>query len=139
MEISGIGGSFMSFANQESVSLTDDQKTKVQEIISQYDLENLSKDDFEAIIEELKAEGIPRSKDTIEIMKEAGFEPPQGPPPKPMNEASSQIDDKTKTELLDLLQQYKSGGIDEEGFLANLQSIISDLFDLSGNVVDNTV
>lgn len=54
--------------------MSGEQKAAMQEILSKYDPENMSKTDRKALFDELKAADIPRGKESREILKEAGFE-----------------------------------------------------------------
>ncbi|TNE63221.1 MAG: hypothetical protein EP335_10125 [Alphaproteobacteria bacterium] len=90
--LSGAGGTFAPPPKQE---LTGEQKSQISSILSNYDPENLSEDDAEAIVSALKDAGIRPGKgfdeafeaagfDAKEVGKLAGLEPPKdGPPPGP--------------------------------------------------------
>ena len=56
------------------IPMTGEQKAAMQEILSKYDPENMSRADRKALFDELKAADIPRGRESREILKEAGFE-----------------------------------------------------------------
>ena len=59
---------------QESVTLTDDQKSQVEEILSQYDPDNLTAEDAKAIFKQLQEAGIPPGDGLKEAITSAGFD-----------------------------------------------------------------
>ena len=61
-------------------TLTDNQKTQLLEIISEYDLENISREEMKKLQEELREANIPRCRETMQILNEAGLEKPKGNP-----------------------------------------------------------
>jgi hypothetical protein len=146
MEIQGVGSSQSIFA-QKQTSLSDEQKATLEEILAKYDSENLSDEDAKALMDELKAAGIPPCKDTFEIMKAEGFTPPkppegQGPPPPPPSDGSNQTSSLTseqKTQLMDLIEQLKNGEISEDSFLTTLNQMASSGLLSSGSVINQTV
>ncbi len=65
-------------------SLTEEQKTTLEEILSKYDASSMTDEEVKKMMDEIRAAGIRPSKEFGEIMNEAGFKPPekpQGPPP----------------------------------------------------------
>lgn len=54
--------------------LSDTQKTQVNDILSNYDANNLSEDDFQAISEQFKESGIPTGPGLKSVVEEAGFD-----------------------------------------------------------------
>lgn len=54
--------------------MTDSQKTSLQEIISNYDSDNFSQKDFEAMEDELKSAGIGRTREAKSMLEDAGFD-----------------------------------------------------------------
>lgn len=98
-----------------SNSLSSDQKTLIEDLLSQYDAESLSKDDAKAIVEAFQEAGIEPSKALESAMSASGFDaqevgtladvgkagggrPAGGPPPPPPEEEVLTI-----TELLESL------------------------------------
>jgi hypothetical protein len=59
---------------QTSSTLTDDQKSKVASILSQYDSSNLTADDAKNIFDSLRKEGIPPGKGLTDAIKANGFD-----------------------------------------------------------------
>ena len=59
--------------SQKSAALTDDQKKQVQDILKQYDPNNLSAADAQKIFKALKDAGITPGKDLRDTIKSAGF------------------------------------------------------------------
>ena len=57
--------------------LTDDQKTAVQSILSQYDPKNLSSSDAQSIFKSLREAGVGPSPDLRQTLSKAGFDPQQ--------------------------------------------------------------
>jgi len=91
-DISGIGAGGGGFRPPPNAPLSDEQKALVTETLSNYDPENLSEDDAKAIVSAFREAGIRPGKDLAdaaselgfdlrEIGKQAGLEPPKGPPP----------------------------------------------------------
>lgn len=144
MEISGISTSSTwsytdSTTTSSSSSLTDDQKTTLESILANYDLENMEGDDIDSLMEEIKDSGIEMNEETEEILADAGLEKPDDMPPPGDMPPPDEVDSTTETEeadatdattassteeeeeidedLLDLIEQYQNGSITEEEFL----------------------
>jgi hypothetical protein len=83
----------------ESTSLTDEQKTKIEEILSNYDADTITADDAKAIFEAFKEAGITPGKGMKEAIDAAGFDSEElrslagfdqaPPPPPPSSEIQS--------------------------------------------------
>lgn len=58
----------------QSAALTDEQKTRVQDILSNYDADNITADDAKEIFKKFKEEGITPTKGLKEAIEEAGFD-----------------------------------------------------------------
>ncbi len=85
MSINSVGRtSSISLSTRTSQTLSEEQKTKLTEILSKYDSSNVSKEDAQSIAEELKGAGIGPGRATSDALKSAGFEMekmrPEGPP-----------------------------------------------------------
>jgi hypothetical protein len=78
----------------EQTRMTEGQKSSFQEIISKYDPENFSQNDFKAMEGELRQAGIGRTREAKSMLEDAGFnidqfakggpggtQGPGGPPP----------------------------------------------------------
>jgi hypothetical protein len=143
MEISGISTSstwsYTGSTSSASSTLTDEQKTTLESILANYDLENMEGDDIDSLMEEIKDSGIEMNEETEEILAEAGLEKPDDMPPPGDMPPPDEVDSTTETEeadatdvaatssteedeeidedLLDLIEQYQNGSITEEEFL----------------------
>ncbi|MBC8238564.1 MAG: hypothetical protein H8E76_10090 [Helicobacteraceae bacterium] len=98
----------------KSSSLSSEQKALIEDVLSQYDAQSLSKDDAKAIVEAFQEAGIEPSKALESAMSASGFDAkevgtlaevgkggggrPMGPPPPPAEEEILTI-----TELLESL------------------------------------
>jgi len=97
----------------KSSSLSSEQKALIEDVLSQYDADSLSKDDAKAIVEAFQEAGIEPSKALESAMSASGFDAkevgtlaevskgggrPMGPPPPPAEEEILTI-----TELLESL------------------------------------
>lgn len=83
MSINSIQG-YQSIQNMQSMmgmrqekALTDDQKTQIQSILSQYDPENISEADAQSIFEQFSDAGIQPGKGMKEAIEAAGFDAEQ--------------------------------------------------------------
>lgn len=117
-------------------TLTEDQKTKLQEIIANYDPENMDEESTKAMMEEIKSAGITPGKEFGDIMNEAGFKPPekpqggmQGPPPSEGTQSVPQFvtdfielqesGEATQEDVDNFVQMMKEMGINDTGLLVN--------------------
>lgn len=103
-----------------SVSLSDSQRSSVQNILAEYDAENLSEEDAQAINAAFRAEGIRPSAELKSAVEAAGFDAaelkpqdgPQGsgrpPPPPPPSDEETVI-----STLFELLEEYEGETLDE--------------------------
>lgn len=118
-----------------NVKLTDEQKKQVNDIISQYDPENMSQDDVKSMFDEIKKLGIGPSEDLKSILDTAGFKPPekpQGPPPE-NNVSSNQ-----SQQMLEILEKVKSGEITEDDIDSFIKSLQESGQLTQGNLVNKT-
>ena len=114
--------------NSENNTLTDDQKNTIEEILSKYDPGSMTQDSMKEMMDELKATGIPPSKETGELLNAAGFKPPekpQGPPPQSQSVNSQDL----PQYLQDFLQKQEAGTLTQ----ADVNTLIQNLQD-SGNL-----
>jgi hypothetical protein len=115
--IQGVGSGYGVASFPSSQPLTDDQKSQVQSILSNYDPTKLIADDAKSIFKTLRQDGIKPGKDLFDAMKTAGFDPqklrslarPDGQPGRtsPAASASSSTASSSNginTELLQMLQ-----------------------------------
>ena len=127
--------------------LTDDQKSTITDILSQYDPENVSEEDAKAIFQAFKDAGITPAKGMKEVIEAAGFDADdlrskgvsdQGmmPPPPPQNSSANSINLSALQSLQEILSQYDLTNLSE----SDQTSLISQLEDsglvFPGSVID---
>ncbi len=128
MEINGIFG----MGKGIELPLSQEQKNTLEEILAKYDPEKMTQEDMKAMREEIAEAGIPRSRETMVMLREAGFTPP----PKPNQGTESLLGEENQTqsekgELWDLYQQLQNGEITE----AEFQTLIKNQIQ-SGSLID---
>ena len=139
MEIQGLGAVGGAFSAQQT-TLTEEERARLEEILAKYDPENMSDEEKQALMEELKSSGIPRCRETFQAIKGAGFElpkPPQGqagPEAGQAQEAGAMF-----PELMNLLNQLKQGDITQDDFFAQLELFKNDLAGTLGLLIDQEV
>ncbi len=118
MEINGIFG----MGKGIELPLSQEQKNSLEEILAKYDPEKMTQQDMRAMREEMAEAGIPRSRDAMVMLREAGFSPTV------MHNKGDEVDNggedqpqSTKGELWDLYQQLQNGEITEADFQARIQ------------------
>lgn len=120
MEITGLGSSIQ----LPETKLTDDQKKSLEEILAKYDPDNMSEDDRRAMLQEMQDAGIPRSQDTMDMLRAAGFKPAKktdsAQVPSLLDSAQDQTGNQTG-ELWSVYQQFQSGEITEAEFLSQIK------------------
>jgi hypothetical protein len=116
--------------------MTDTEKKKAQEILEQYDPENLSTDDMDAINSSLKEAGIRPSSDMKTMLEDAGFDakalgeraretggaggpppggpPPGGPPPGGGGDQEATASNDQIKQLASILSQYDTNNLSED-------------------------
>lgn len=130
-------------------SMTSDQKTQVEEVLSQFSADNLSSEDATSIVESLSELNINPSKELEEIMAESGFsardigdlagvgEGQRPPPPPP--ESGTTNSTEVVSFLEDLLENYDEQLSDEDK--DSILAAVQDKFGLnsdSGSLVNVT-
>lgn len=139
-----MGGGMM----QKASELTDDQKKMIEEILSQYDPENVSEDDAKAIFQAFKDAGIPPAKGMKEAIEAAGFDAEElrsmgmpgqmPPPPPPPSSKSNGVDSSALQSLQELLSQYDLSNLSDTD-KSSISSALQALgFMYPGSVVDTT-
>jgi hypothetical protein len=129
----GMGG-----MTRQAQSLTDEQKQKIADILSQYDPENVSEEDAKAIFQAFKDAGITPAKGMKEAIEAAGFDAEdlrargmtdQGgrmpPPPPPDSGSSSGVNVSALQSLQEVLSQYDLTNMtedDQSQLLSQLQN-----------------
>ena len=124
-------------STSSSSSLTEEQKSTLEDIISKYDPDNMDEESMTAMMDEIKEAGITPSKEFGEIMNTAGFEPPekpQGPPPTEETDETSETE--TPQCVLDFLEKKETGEITDEDINTLVQSLLSTDQSTTGTIVD---
>lgn len=75
--VSGTSSYQYQVGSSETSKLTDEQKKKLQELLSKYDPENMTEETTKSMMDEIKSAGIKPSKEFGQIMNDAGFKPPE--------------------------------------------------------------
>jgi len=101
----------------QATALTDDQKAKSKEILAQYDMENFSAEDRLSLRKELHAQGI-KGKQAQHILKE--LPKTEESPTEPGSSAEIKEANNPKAVLMQLLEQQKSGEIEDKDFSSQL-------------------
>jgi hypothetical protein len=139
---SSIASMYQLSATQSNYSLTDDEKSTLEEILSKYDAEDMTEEDMQSMMDEIKDAGIRPGEDLKDALEEAGFEmkPPSGPPPPPppQTEDTESTSTETPQYLLDFLQKYEAGEVTDEDLASLAASIKSQSGDYTGLLVDAT-
>lgn len=118
--ISGVSSMMGMDQTRATQSLTDEQKQKIADILSEYDPENITEEDAKAIFQAFKDAGITPAKGMKEAIEAAGFDAEdlrtkgmpeksgQMPPPPPPEESSSTqgVNVSALQSLQDILSQY---------------------------------
>ena len=136
MNISAITGGYYSLKSNET-SLTEDQKTTLEEILSKYDSENLTEEDRQALQSELEEAGIPRCQESAKMLREAGLL--SAPPEKESGSDQSLLEatqEEETSELADLIEQFKSGEITQDQFMSMIQQYAESGMLTPGNLID---
>ncbi len=141
--ISSISSGMSPTAMGQSQSLSEEQKTVLEKILSSYDPENMTSSDADAMRQELKEAGIGPSRELMNTMKSAGFQPPAGgpKPPPPMGsgmgasgssildtlaESEESDDELNQTTLEKILEEYDLQNMTR----TDLESLVHDLEDM---------
>jgi len=141
-QMMGVGGMI-----PRGKELTDDQKSTITDILSQYDPENVSEEDAKAIFQAFKDAGITPAKGMKEVIEAAGFDAEdlrskgtsdQGmmPPPPRQNSSANSINLSALQSLQEILSQFDLANLSE----SDQSSLISQLEDsglvFPGSVID---
>lgn len=113
MEISGLYGMNPMF----DITMTEEQKTTLAEILSKYDAEDFSAQDKRDLRDELVEAGIPRCRDAMQLIREAGLDLRPDRQDKDSGLGIGQYG-MQKGELWDYYMQLQNGDITEEEFLS---------------------
>ncbi len=115
-------------------ALTDDQKTQLTEILSNYDAENMTETDIQSMRDDIRSAGIRPGEELKSILEDSGFEvgPPQGGPP-PMQGASGPEQPQF---VLDFVDKALSGAVTEDDVTSFLEMLQAGYQDSTGLVID---
>lgn len=117
---------------QEETAMTEEQIAAVQDIISNYDIENMTIDDQTALREELRAADIPPSSETRALLEEAGItlERPEfgsgmqmgqaSPPPHAHGYGTMSSEDRSF--FTDILEQVEAGSLSADELLSQIEA-----------------
>ncbi len=127
------------YLKNQSTSLSDEQKTKMTEILSGYHPETISPGAQTDMWAELKAAGIPRSREVIHALEKAGFTI-STPPADGRFSGSSNIQNEqlVTPRILDLFKQRDSGDISEAEFHSEIERLKQHLANPTGNLLDHS-
>ena len=133
--------------------LTSAQKSTVQDILSNYDPENISEADAQEIFAAFEEAGISPMKGLKEAIEEAGFDaedlrtkagmegppppPPQGPPP--TEQTSSSIDIEALQTLQSILDGYDLTALSEEDQQSLTEQLLSAGLLQTGSTMDLSI
>lgn len=133
--VSGISGSLPqvnTFQFQRppmaNYKMTDEQKDQLQDILSNYDVENMTDEDKQSLMEEIRDAGIKPGDDLKTALEDAGVE--MAPPPPPPDGGQPPMGGpgetgQTSQFLQDFLDKYESGELTDEDIESFVQSIKS--------------
>lgn len=125
--ISSIGSSQYRPQMEQSAKMTDDEKKKLQDIISKYDASSITQDEQKTMMDEIKSAGIKPSKELGETLNEAGFKRPEKPKDAPdSQQSSSSVSQDELKNLLDLLSNKGTTDVDQseiDSFIQNLKNL----------------
>jgi len=134
----------MSGMMPKMTELTDDQKSTISDILSQYDASDVSDEDAKAIFQAFKDAGITPAKGMKEAIEAAGFDADdlrsrgmsdQGmPPPPPQSTSSSSINLSALQSLQEILSQYDLNDLSETD-----QNSLTSALELSGFIYPGSV
>lgn len=140
----------MQSGSQQQV-LSEEQKSTVNEILSSYDMDSLTQEQFEEISRQFGEAGIMPSDSLKSTIEEAGFDfseflatreangPAQGgmpPPPPPQGGEESSASAEYTSQLSELLNAYESGKADQSDFENLIQSILAESDTSVGNLIN---
>ena len=144
--IQGISSIMGSSQQVKAASLTEDQKQTIQDILSQYDADNVTTEDAKAIFQAFSDAGITPARGMKEAIEAAGFDaedlrakgmpenmPPAPPPP---SSQSSSLDTEALQELEDILSQYDLSNLTDEDKKSLMQQLQQNGLIDPGSIVD---
>lgn len=130
-------------------SLSDEQKTTIEEILSDYDSANLSESDAKSIVESFKEAGIEPGQAFAAELANAGFDARsigdlagvgggQQPPPPSQGSSISSTDLSSVVDYLETLFEEGAVDLDSATRSEDLYNLLAKKFDIgsAGNLVD---
>jgi hypothetical protein len=119
----------------EDNQLTEEQKTIVEEILTNYDPGNMTEEDYKAMFKEFREAGIKPSGDLREMIETAGFEMPEPPdgkrPPMGMDGQGQ-----PPRYIMEFMEEVQTGNVTEDDILAFLESLKTKGNDTTGLMVN---
>lgn len=137
--ISSSGMQQINFRSETSSKLTDDQKTKLEEILAKYDPNNMTDESAKAMMDEIKAAGIGPSREFGQIMNEAGFKPPEKPEGPPPEDSAKGVQQEMPDFMVDFMKKQESGEVTEEDIYSLIQNLLAADKSTTGSIVDQKV
>jgi hypothetical protein len=144
--IQGVSSMMGGMMPQKTQGLTDDQKSTISSILSNYDAENVTTEDATAIFQAFKDAGITPTRGMKEVIEAAGFDAEdlrskglsdQGmPPPPPQSSSSSSINLSALQSLQEILSQYDLTNLSESDQTGLVSALESSGFLYPGSVLD---
>lgn len=115
-----------------AAKLSDEQKSAAEEILAQYDPDDLSEEDVDAIKQQLRDAGVGPSRELKDLLQEAGFDAerfrpagpggpggsPEGAPPPPPELSQEQVQT-----LASIFEGYDAENLTEDDLLAIQQKL----------------
>ena len=143
--IQGVSSMMGAGMMSKSQGLTDDQKNTITEILSQYDPDNVTEEDAQAIFQAFKDAGITPTRGMKEVIEAAGFDDDdlrykgmtdnQMPPPPPPSQSSG-VNLSALQSLQEILNQYDLTNLSEEDQTSLTQKLMENGFLQPGSMVD---
>jgi hypothetical protein len=126
---------------RESVSLTEDQKASVQEIVSKYDSENMTADSMKSMMDEIKDLGFSPSEDVKTILENAGFKKPADMPPPPDGQGKgARVDGSYVPDFItEFLQKQENGEVTQLDYEQLSQNLKNNDETTNGIFIDKSV
>ncbi len=145
--IQGVSSMMGGMMPQRTAGLTDDQKSTIASILSNYDAENVSTEDAVAIFQEFKDAGITPTRGMKEAIEAAGFDAEdlrskglsdQGmpPPPPAQSSGSGSVNLSMLQSLQEILSQYDLTNLSDTDQTSLLSQLESSGFVYPGSVLD---
>jgi hypothetical protein len=138
--------------SSQETSLTEEQSTLISDTLSEYNVDNLSEADAQAIVDTFAEAGLTPGKEFADAIASAGFDAKEigdlagvgqsqdqsaGPPPPPPQSEGQGFTDEMLTTLETLLSEYEGQGLDSDT-IDSITSTMEDLFglDKTGRLLD---